>query len=191
MITRRFELTVAGTDLARAVELARPYAGRTAPVRVRLRPGRDGRLRLTARVPTHEITSFGGSYVPNGTLRGTLEDTGVGPGAGVRISGRIRWGGLTYVVSLMVAVAVFILWVEVSTEGPTVAWTLAVPLLVGGVNLRRLVGLRRSDPERLATHLSRVLRGEDVRDVTSLHALERRHPDLGAAVERLDEPPSA
>ena len=191
MISRRFELVVDGVDLPGSRRFARSREHRDAPVWVRIRERRNGTMGLLARVATHEISSFGGSYVPNGTLRGTIEEAGTGADVAVRITGRIRWGMLTYVLALMLALAAFIIWVAATSDGPPVAWTLLAPLIVVAVALRRLLRLRRTDPELLASRLPEVLRGEEHQNEWLLRKLAEGHHELRPFLDRPGDPPTS
>lgn len=129
---------------------------------------------------THTVHSYGGSYVPNGTLRGRIGPARPGEVEagldGVRVVGRVRWGFVNYVVWLMVALAAAIGAMAVTYRNDVVGWFILVPLGFAAVHVFLLFPSLRSDPPMLAEELRVVFQGEaEVRDLRRLRELTEQY----------------
>ena len=175
-----------------------PYAvkhGRS-PLWIRFRDSRRGNTRIAARVRTVTVHSYGGSFIPNGTLRGRIQpappgDSGAGSG-GVRVVGRVRWGFVSYVVWLMLALAAVIGALAVTYRNDVIGWFVLAPLGIVAVHLVMLRPMLRSDPPRIAEELRVVFQGEaEARDRRRVREFTERYlpgrdvppPDAGSSVE--------
>lgn len=165
MFSRRFEIVIPGPDVEEARELSVPYAAKhgQSPLWIRIRDGRKGSTRIAARMKTHTVHSYGGSYVPNGTLRGRIEPHRHGEveagSDGVRVVGRLRWGFVNYVVWLMLALAAAIGAMAVTYRNDVIGWFVLVPQGFAAVHVFLLLPLLRSDPPLLAEKLQAVFQG--------------------------------
>lgn len=138
---------------------------------------------------THTVHSYGGSYVPNGTLRGRIEP--VAPGElkagsdGVRVVGRVRWGFVSYVVWLMFALAVVIGAMAAAYRNEVIGWFILVPLGIAAIHLFLVFPMLRSDPPLIAEELRVVFQGEaEARELRQLRELTERY------LPGVDFPPS-
>ncbi|MCW2289158.1 hypothetical protein M2253_002255 [Leucobacter luti] len=182
MFSRRFEIVIPGTRIGAVRELAVPYAAKhgLSPLWIRIRDDRRGSPHIAVRMKTQTVHSYGGSYVPNGTLRGRIESALPGEVAagsdGVRIVGRLRWGFVSYVVWVMLALAVAIGTMAAAYSNEVIGWFILAPLGVAAIHLFLLLPLLRSDPPLIAEELRVVFQGEgEARELRQLRDITERY----------------
>lgn len=182
MFSRRFEIVIPGPRVEEVRELSAPYAMKRgqSPLWIRISDDRRGRSRIAARVKTFTVHSYGGSYVPNGTLRGRIEPApsgGLEAGSdGVRVVGRVRWGFASYVVWVMLVLAGAIGAMAVAYRNEVIGWFLLVPFGIAAIHLFLLLPLLRSDPPLIAEELRVVFQGEaEARELRQLRELTERY----------------
>lgn len=196
MFSRRFEIVIAGPRIEEARKRSVPYAVKRdqSPLWIRIRDDRRGNPRIAARVKTHSVHSYGGSYVPNGTLRGRIQPAPPGEleagSDGVRVVGRVRWGFVSYVVWVMLVLAAAIGAMAVAYSNEVIGWFILAPLGIAAIHLFLLFPMLRSDPPLIAQELQVVFLGEaEARELRLLRELTERYlpgidfppPDPGPA----------
>lgn len=182
MFSRRVEIVIPGPRIEEARELSLPYEVKDgpSPLWIRIRDDRRGILRIAVRVKTHSVHSYGGSYVPNGTLRGRIEpappgETGTGR-EGVRVIGRVRWGFVSYVVWVMLALAVAIGAMAVAYGNGVIGWFVLAPLGIAATQVFLLLPMLRSDPTLIAEELRVVFQGEaEAREIRRVREFTERY----------------
>ena len=145
---------------------------------------------------TQTVHSYGGSYVPNGTLRGRIEPVSTGEfdaeSGGVRVVGRVRWGFVSYVVWIMLALAVAIGTMAVAYGNDVIGWFILVPLGIAAAHLFLVLPMLRNDPPLIAEELRVVFQGEaEARELRQLRELTEQYfpgvdfppPDSDPAVQ--------
>lgn len=170
MFSRRFDLDVPDVSVERARGLAVPFGRKSGGRALWLRiVEAEGSTRITARYATGSVSGYGGSYTPNGTVRGRIEpDEATG---GIRIVGRMRWGMIGYIVGVMVICGLVVAGMAIGYRNGVIGWFALVPFGVAVVNLVVLGPMMRDDPEVLTAELRRVFSGDQ----------ERRDAELDAA----------
>lgn len=196
MFSRRCDIVIPGPQVEEVKIRSAPYAVKRgqSPLWIRIRDDRRGRPRIAARMTTQIVHSYGGSYVPNGTLRGRIEPVSTGEldaeSSGVRVVGRVRWGFASYVVWIMLALAVAIGAMVVAYDNNVIGWFILVPLGIAAVHLFLLLPMLGSDPRLIAEELRVVFQGEtEARELGQLREFTEQYlpgvdfppPDSGPA----------